>query len=77
MLDKLKEDCEQFSSGKEYLAKTYLELLRKMNPKRGTEVTKYFVRTSSDALAFLEGAKKTKEAAEVERIRQAAGVRSR
>ena len=75
MLDKLKEDCDQFNGGKEYLSKTYLELLRKMNPKRGTEVTKYFVKTSGDALAFFQAEKKTKEAAEIERIRRSAGLK--
>jgi hypothetical protein len=76
MLGKLKEVCGQFGGGKEYLGKTYLELLRKVNPKRGTEVTKYFTQLSAEALAFFEAEKKTKEAAEIERIRGAAGVRS-
>jgi len=74
MMDKLKEHCGQFSSGKDYLGKTYLELLRKMNPKRGNEVTKYFQKMSADALAFFREDKKSKEASEVERIRLAAGV---
>lgn len=74
MLDKLAECCDQFPGGKEYLAKAYLELLRAMSPKRGDEVTKYFVKTSGDALAFLRAEKKTKEAAEVERIRRSAGL---
>jgi hypothetical protein len=77
MLDKLKEDCDQFNGGKEYLSKTYLELLRKVNPKRGNEITKYFIKTSEEALAFFQSEKKTKEVAEVERIRQAAGLKSR
>jgi hypothetical protein len=75
MLDKLKEDCDQFNGGKEYLSKTYLELLRKMNPKRGNEVTKYFVKTSGDALTFFQSEKKTKEAAEIERIRRSVGLK--
>jgi hypothetical protein len=76
LMAKLKDVCGQFPAGKEYLAKTYLELLRKVNPKRGDEVTKYFIQLSADALAFFEKEKKTKEAAEIERIRNAAGVRS-
>jgi hypothetical protein len=76
MMDKLKECCGQFPGGKEYLGKTYLELLKTMNPKRGTEVTKYFLKMSSDALAFFKEEKRTKEAAEVERIRSAAGASS-
>ena len=76
LLTKLKEVCGQFGGGKEYLSKTYLELLRKVNPKRGTEVTKYFTQLSAEALTFFEAEKKTKEAAEIERIRSAAGVRS-
>ena len=76
MMDKLKEHCGQFSSGKEYLGKTYLELLRTMNPKRGTDITKYFIKISGDAVAFFKEEKKNKEAAEVERIRAAAGVNS-
>jgi hypothetical protein len=76
MMDKLKDHCGQFSSGKEYLGKTYLELLHKMNPKRGSEVTKYFQKMSADALAFFREEKKSKEASEVERIRLAAGVTS-
>jgi hypothetical protein len=75
MLDKLTAACGEFSGGKEYLSKTYLELLRKMNPRRGDEVTKYFIKTSGDALAFFQGEKKTKEAAEVERIRRSAGLK--
>ena len=42
--------------------------LSKMNPKRGNEVTKYFIKLSGEALAFFKAEKKTKEAAEVERI---------
>jgi hypothetical protein len=75
MLDKLKEVCKQFPAGKDYLGKTYLELMRKVDPKRGNEVTKYFVQLSGDALAYFQTEKKTKEAAEVEQIRRAAGVR--
>jgi hypothetical protein len=75
MLEKLTEACAGFSGGKEYLSKTYLELLRKMNPKRGDEVTKYFTKTSGDALAFFQTEKKMKEAAEIERIRRGAGLR--
>jgi len=76
MMDKLKESCRNFTSGKEYLGKTYLELLRTMNPRRGNEVTKYFAKMSADALAFFREAKKSKEATEVERIRSAAGLTS-
>ena len=76
MLDKLKDVCKEFSGGKEYLARTYLELMRKVDPKRGDEVTKYFVKLSGDALAFFQAEKKAKEAAEVEQIRTRAGVRS-
>jgi hypothetical protein len=75
MLDKLKDVCKEFGGGKEYLAKTYLELVRKVDPKRGDEVTRYFVQLSGDALAFFQAEKKAKEAAEVENIRRAAGVR--
>ena len=76
MMDKLKEHCAGFSSGKEYLGKTYLELLRTMNPRRGDEVTKYFAKMSADALAFFREAKKSKEATEVERMRGAVGLNS-
>lgn len=76
MLDKLKEVCKEFPAGKDYLGKTYLELMRKVDPKRGNEVTKYFVQLSGDALAFFQAEKKTKEAAEVDQIRRAAGVRA-
>jgi hypothetical protein len=76
LLDKLKEICKEYTGGKDYLAKTYLELIRKVEPRRGNEVTKYFEQLSGDALAFFQGEKKTKEATEVEQIRRAAGVRS-
>jgi len=75
VLAKLKDVCKEFGGGKEYVAKTYLELMRKVDPKRGDEVTKYFVQLSGDALAFFQAEKKAKEAAEVENIRRAAGVR--
>ena len=75
LLDKLKDVCKEFPGGKEYLAKTYLELMHKVEPRRGDEVTKYFVKLSGDALAFFQAEKKPKEAAEVESIRRAAGVR--
>jgi hypothetical protein len=75
MLDKLKDVCKEFSGGKEYLARTYLELMRKVDPKRGDEVTKYFVQLSGDALAFFQAEKKAKEAGEVEQIRTRAGVK--
>ena len=80
MMDKLKESCGQFNNGKEgkeYLGKTYLELMRTMNPKRGNEITKYFIKMSGEALAFFKGDKsKTKEVTEIERIRSAVGVTS-
>src|SRR5262249_23679431 len=43
MLDKLKDVCKEFPGGKDYLGKTYLELMRKIEPRRGDEVTKYFI----------------------------------
>jgi hypothetical protein len=75
MLDKLKAVCKEYPGGKEHLAKTYLELMHKVEPRRGNEVTKYFIQLSGDALAFFQAEKKTKEATEVENIRRAAGVR--
>jgi hypothetical protein len=39
-------------------------------------VTKYFLKMSADALAFFKEEKKTKDAAEIERIIRAAGVSS-
>lgn len=79
MIDKLKETCGQFSNakeGKEFLGKAYLELLRSMNPKRGNEITKYFIKMSGEALAFFKEEKKTKETTEIERMRSAVGVTS-
>lgn len=75
MLKKLTDVCGEFSSGKEHLGKTYLELMRKVDPKRGNEVTKYFTQVSGDALAFFQAEKKKKEADEVEAIRRRAGLR--
>jgi hypothetical protein len=77
MLDRLKAVCKEYPGGKDYLAKTYVELIRTVDPKRGNEVTEYFVKLSGEALAHLQAEKKTKEAAEVERIRSAVGVRPR
>jgi len=75
MVDELKKVCGEFSTGKSYLAKTYLELIRTMRSNRGTEVTKYFDKISREALAFLREEKKKKEADEVERIMRAAGLK--
>lgn len=77
MLDKLKAVCKEYPGGKDYLARTYVELIKSVDPKRGDEVTQYFLKLSGDALAYLQEHKKTKEAAEVERIRSAVGVRAR
>ena len=77
MLDKLKAVCKEYPGGKDYLGKTYLELIKTVDPKRGDEVTQYFIKLSGEALAYLQAEKKTKEAAEVERIRTAVGVRTR
>ena len=33
-LDKLKAVCKEFPGGKEYLTKTYLELMHKVEPRR-------------------------------------------
>ena len=62
-------ELRQFSSGKEYLGKTYLELFDDEPPprKRGHQV---LPKMSGDALAFFREEKKTKEAAEVERIQR-------
>lgn len=76
MLDRLKEVCGQYPGGKDYLAKTYVELIRKVDPKRGNEVTKYFIQLSGDALAYLKTEKKAKEAAEIEQLRQSLGIRA-
>jgi hypothetical protein len=75
MLDKLRDVCKEYPGGKSYMASTYLELIRKVDPKRGNEVTKYFIQLSGDALAFFQAEKKTKEATEVEQIRNRLGVR--
>jgi hypothetical protein len=75
MVDELKKVCGEFSSGKSYLAKTYLELIRTMRANRGNEVTKYFDKISREALTFLREEKKKKEAEEVERIMRAAGIK--
>ena len=77
MLDKLKAVCKEYPGGREYLGKAYLELIKSVDPKRGNEVTEYFARLSGEALAHFQAEKKTKEAAEVERIRTVVGVRSR
>ena len=77
MLEKLKAVCKEFPGGREYLSRTYLELIKSVDPKRGNEVTDYFVKLSGDALAYFQAEKKTKEAAEVERIRNSLGVRSK
>lgn len=75
LVDELKKVCGEFAAGRDYLAKTYLELIRAMNPRRGDEVTQYFTKTSRDALAFFREEKKKKEGDEVEKLMRAAGVR--
>src|SRR6478609_4670288 len=75
LLDRLKEICKEYPGGKEVLSKTYAELMQKVEPKRGNEVTKYFIKVSGDALAFFQAENKKKEAQEVERKRLAVGVR--
>jgi hypothetical protein len=75
MLGKLKESCSNYKTGNEYLAKTYVDLLRKIPAKRGSEVSQYFVQVAKEAMEFLKREKKDKQLREIESIVAANGVK--
>ena len=75
LLSQMKKATDEFKGGKDYLGRTYLDLILRMDPKRGDEVTKYFILISTEALSFFEGEKKVKEANEVKKKMRSLGVK--
>jgi hypothetical protein len=75
LVDELKKVCGEFGGGTNHMAKTYVELVRLMNPHRGDEITKYYSKMSREALDYLRLEKKKKEADEVEKLMRAAGIK--
>lgn len=66
MMEKLQEVSKEYKTGPEQLVKFYQEILPKIPPKRGDEVSKYCVKMYEQAVAFLKEYKKDREAAVVE-----------
>lgn len=75
LLEKMTKVCTEFPGGTDYMAKTYVELVKKMNPVRGDEIVRHFSKTSREALTYLRINKKKKEAEEVERVMRGIGIK--
>lgn len=57
LVNKLKEVCDEFKGGTDFLGKQYEELLKKIPPKRGDAVSKFFVQMHEDAIKFFKDQK--------------------
>jgi hypothetical protein len=57
MMEKLKEICGQFKTGNDYLSQSYQDLLKKIPPTRGDEISKYCLKMHEDALLFFKDQK--------------------
>ena len=66
MMTKLREVCDQFRGGSDFLGKFYLELLPRIPSKRGDSVSEYAVSMYEQAVAFFQQTGKTAEAARVQ-----------
>ena len=60
--------------GKDLMAATYVDLANRAPAKRGDEISKYYVKTVTEAMEYLKTEKKTKELDTVKRAMTAKGV---
>ncbi|WP_157369438.1 hypothetical protein [Zavarzinella formosa] len=74
MLDSVKEVTGKYKAGKDTMASLYVELANKTSAKRGTEVSKFYVKTMTEGMEFLKAEKKTKELDLLKRAVAANGV---
>jgi hypothetical protein len=66
LVAKLKEACDQYKGGSDYLGLQYQELLKKIPPKRGTDPNKFCIQMYEQAISFFKDAKKDKIAKDLE-----------
>jgi hypothetical protein len=66
LVDKLKEACDQYKGGSDYLGLQYQELLKKIPPKRGSDPNKYCIQMYEQAINHFKDTKKDKIAKELE-----------
>jgi hypothetical protein len=66
LVEKLQEVSGKFKGGPDYMTLQYTELLKKIPPKRGNDVNKFFVQMHEQAIAYLKENKKDKVAKDLE-----------
>lgn len=66
MVARMEEVARDLKGGDALMAKFYLEILPKVPPRRGDEVSGYCVKLHEQAIAYLKGANRAKDAAVVE-----------
>lgn len=74
MMDKLQEVTKEYKGGTDAMGKFYQEILPKVPPRRGNEVSTYWVKMIEKAIAFFKDLNKLKEAESLER--QLSAIRS-
>jgi hypothetical protein len=57
LVTKLQEVCDNYKGGPEFLGQQYLELLKKVPPKRGDEPSKYAIQMYEQAIKFFKDQK--------------------
>jgi hypothetical protein len=66
LVDKLKEACDGYKGGNDFMGTQYQELLKKIPTRRGNEVNKYCVQMHEQAINFFKDTKKDKIAKDLE-----------
>jgi len=66
MVARMQEVAKDIKGGENLMAKFYLEIIPRVPPSRGDELSTYCVKLHEQAIAYLKNAKKPKEAAIVE-----------
>ena len=66
MIERMQEVAKEIRNGDDLMARFYLEILPRVPPRRGDEVSEYCVKLHKQAVAYLKENHKAKEAALVE-----------
>ena len=74
LLAAMREVTTTSKFGKDLMAATYVDLANRAPAKRGDEISKYYVKTVTEAMEYLKTEKKTKELDTVKRAMTAKGV---
>lgn len=75
MLDAMKDVTSNYKAGKDTMSTLYVDLANKVSAKRGDEVSKYYTKLVTDAIAYTKQENKKKEEDLIRKAVQAKGVK--